>query len=140
MTRLLLLRLITLIRSKRLKPPLILRAGNLKVLRTWAWCPIPRNLAITFLENARIKARAAHELVGTAVLADDSGLIVDALDGAPGVYSSRYSGVDGDDSANNAKLLQELDAVPLDKRTARFASVLVFIDEDGTRKRSQRAL
>ena len=63
--------------------------------------------------------------------ADDSGLIVDALDGAPGVYSSRYSGVDGDDSANNAKLLRELSAVPLAKRTARFASVLVFIDEDG---------
>lgn len=92
----------------------------------------PEESGSTFLENARIKARAAHELAGTAVLADDSGLIVDALDGAPGVYSSRYSGVDGDDSANNAKLLQELDAVPLDKRTARFASVLVFIDEDGT--------
>lgn len=91
----------------------------------------PEESGTTFLENARIKARAAHELAGTAVLADDSGLIVDALDGAPGVYSSRYSGVDGDDSANNAKLLQELDAVPLDKRTARFASVLVFIDEDG---------
>ena len=88
----------------------------------------PEESGTTFLENARIKARAAHELAGTAVLADDSGLIVDALDGAPGVYSSRYSGVDGDDSANNAKLLQELDAVPLDKRTARFASVLVFID------------
>ena len=91
----------------------------------------PEESGTTLLENARIKARAAHELAGTAVLADDSGLIVDALDGAPGVYSSRYSGVDGDDSANNAKLLQELDAVPLDKRTARFASVLVFIDEDG---------
>lgn len=91
----------------------------------------PEESGTTFLENARIKARAAYELAGTAVLADDSGLIVDALDGAPGVYSSRYSGVDGDDSANNAKLLQELDAVPLDKRTARFASVLVFIDEDG---------
>lgn len=91
----------------------------------------PEESGTTFLENARIKARAAHELAGTAVLADDSGLIVDVLDGAPGVYSSRYSGVDGDDSANNAKLLRELDAVPLDKRTARFASVLVFIDEDG---------
>lgn len=91
----------------------------------------PEESGTTFLENARIKARAAHELACAAVLADDSGLIVDALDGAPGVYSSRYSGVDGDDSANNAKLLRELSAVPLAKRTARFASVLVFIDEDG---------
>ena len=74
----------------------------------------PEESGTTFLENARIKARAAHELACAAVLADDSGLIVDALDGAPGVYSSR-----------------ELSAVPLAKRTARFASVLVFIDEDG---------
>lgn len=92
----------------------------------------PEETGTTFLENARIKARAAHALSGTAVLADDSGLIVDALDGAPGVYSSRYSGEDGYDAANNAKLLSELEGVPDEKRTARFASVLVFIDEDGT--------
>ncbi len=92
----------------------------------------PEETGSLFIDNARIKARAAFELSGCAVLADDSGLIVDALDGAPGVYSSRYSGVDGDDAANNAKLLLELHDVPMDKRTARFASVLVFIDEDGT--------
>lgn len=92
----------------------------------------PEETGTTFLENARIKARAAHALSGTTVLADDSGLIVDALDGAPGVYSSRYSGEDGNDAANNAKLLSELEGVPDEKRTARFASVLVFIDEDGT--------
>ncbi len=92
----------------------------------------PEETGTTFLENARIKARAAHELTGGAVLADDSGLLVDALKGAPGVYSSRYCGTDGDDVGNNAKLLRELASVPADQRTARFACVLVFIDGDGT--------
>lgn len=91
----------------------------------------PEETGSLFIDNARIKAQAAFELAGCAVLADDSGLIVDALDGAPGVYSSRYSGVDGDDAANNEKLLRELQGVAPDGRTARFASVLVFIDEDG---------
>ena len=86
----------------------------------------------TFEENARIKARAVYDITHTAVLADDSGLIVDALDGAPGVYSSRYSGIEGDDEANNAKLLEEMRNVPENERTARFACVLVFIDDDGT--------
>ena len=62
----------------------------------------------------------------------DSGLEVDALDGAPGVFSARYAGPDGDDAANNAKLLAELAAVPDAERTARFVCTLVFIDEDGT--------
>lgn len=92
----------------------------------------PDETGSTFLENARIKARAAHDIAGTAVLADDSGLIVDALDGAPGVFSSRYCGIDGDDHANNVKLLRELGAVPYEQRTARFATVLVFIDENGS--------
>ena len=83
------------------------------------------------------EARAAAEAVRAAgltaaVLADDSGLAVDALDGAPGVYSSRYAGADGDDGANNAKLLAELAAVPDGERTARFVCTLVFMDEDGT--------
>lgn len=92
----------------------------------------PEETGTTFVENARIKAQAAHAITHGAVLADDSGLIVDALDGAPGVYSSRYCGNDGDDAGNNAKLLSELEGVPSEKRTARFASVLVFIDEDGS--------
>ncbi len=92
----------------------------------------PQETGSLFIDNARIKAQAAFALAGCAVLADDSGLMVDALDGAPGVYSSRYSGVDGDDAANNEKLLRELKAVPADERSARFASVLVFIDEDGS--------
>lgn len=92
----------------------------------------PEETGTTFIENARIKARAAHELSGTAVLADDSGLIVDALGGAPGVYSSRYCGTDGDDAGNNAKLLTELSDVASEERSARFACSLVFIDEDGS--------
>lgn len=92
----------------------------------------PEETGATFEENARIKARAVYDITHTAVLADDSGLIVDALDGAPGVYSSRYSGIEGDDEANNAKLLEEMRNVPENERTARFACVLVFIDDDGT--------
>ena len=95
----------------------------------------PEETGSSFVENARIKARAVHELTGGAVLADDSGLMVDALSGAPGVYSARYASVDGKDSsdaANNEKLMRELTDVPDDKRTARFVCSLVFIDEDGS--------
>lgn len=88
--------------------------------------------ADSFEGNARIKARAAFEHTGLAALADDSGLAVDALDGAPGVLSARYSGVHGDDAANNAKLLRELEGVVDADRTARFVCSLAFIDEDGT--------
>lgn len=88
--------------------------------------------ADSFEGNARIKARAAFEHTGLAALADDSGLTVDALDGAPGVLSARYSGVHGDDAANNAKLLRELEGVADADRTARFVCSLAFIDEDGT--------
>ncbi|WP_225748942.1 RdgB/HAM1 family non-canonical purine NTP pyrophosphatase [Paraeggerthella sp. Marseille-Q4926] len=93
----------------------------------------PAEDADTFLGNARIKARAAHEASGgKAVLADDSGLEVDALDGAPGVYSARYAGEDATDADNNAKLLSALADVPDRDRTARFICTLVLIDEDGS--------
>lgn len=95
----------------------------------------PEEDADTFEGNARIKALAAHEAGGgVAALADDSGLVVDALDGAPGVYSSRFAGEDGNDAANNALLLERLEGVPDDERTARFVCTLVFVDEDGTEK------
>lgn len=88
--------------------------------------------ADSFDGNARIKARAAFEKGGgVAVLADDSGLIVDALDGAPGVRSSRYAGEDATDAENNELLLRELDGVALDDRTARFVCTMCYIDEDG---------
>lgn len=93
----------------------------------------PAEDADTFLGNARIKARAAHEASGgKAVLADDSGLEVDALDGVPGVYSARYAGEDATDADNNAKLLSALADVPDRDRTARFVCTLVLIDEDGS--------
>lgn len=94
--------------------------------------PKPVEDADSFMGNARIKALAAHKNTGLAAIADDSGLIVDALNGAPGVYSSRYAGEDATDADNNAKLLRELAEVPADQRTARYACAIVFVDEDGT--------
>ncbi len=78
----------------------------------------------TFLANATIKAIELSKKVDGYVLSDDSGLVVDALGGAPGVYSSRYAGTDGDDQANNAKLLREMEGVK--ERSARFACVMVI--------------
>ena len=80
----------------------------------------------TFLENATLKAVEISQQVPGLVLSDDSGLEVDALGGDPGVYSSRYSGEDGNDAANNAKLLRELDGV--EARTARFRCVIVLAE------------
>lgn len=88
-------------------------------------------IGTTFAENAAIKARAVKALTNAAVLADDSGLEVEALNGAPGIYSSRYGGLDGDSAANNAKLLTALQDVGAGKRAARFVCVLCFIDEAG---------
>ncbi len=78
----------------------------------------------TFAENAAKKALWYAEQCGEICVADDSGLEVDALDGAPGVYSSRYSGQEGDDEANNAKLLKELKGVPEENRGAQFRCVI----------------
>ena len=94
--------------------------------------PEPVEDADSFMGNARIKALTAHKNTGLAAIADDSGLIVDALNGAPGVYSSRYAGEDATDADNNAKLLRELAEVPAGQRTARYACAIVFVDEDGT--------
>lgn len=82
---------------------------------------------LTFVENALIKARHACASTGLPALADDSGLIVDALDGAPGLYSARYAGSPTDDAANNAKLLHDMRDVPAERRTARFYAVIVLL-------------
>ena len=82
----------------------------------------------TFLANALIKARAAAEATGLRAVADDSGLVVDALDGAPGIHSARWCGHHGDDAANNAKLAREMADVPEPERTARFHSCVVLVD------------
>ena len=94
--------------------------------------PSPEEDGATFEDNARIKALAARERFGLAALADDSGLEVDALDGEPGVYSSRYAGPCATDAENNARLLLALAGVPVGARTARFRSTVVFVDDDGT--------
>lgn len=86
----------------------------------------------TFEANAYIKAKAVQDAVGGITIADDSGLEVDALNGAPGVHSARYAGEHGDDEANNKKLVEALKAVPKNERTARFVSVIVMLFEDGT--------
>ena len=91
----------------------------------------PEENGTTFLENAIIKAEAAVAETGFPAIADDSGLVVDALDGEPGVYSARYAGVHGDDAANNAKLLRNLQSVDDAQRTARFMSVVALVDPDG---------
>lgn len=82
----------------------------------------------TFLANALIKARAAAEATGFRAVADDSGLVVDALNGAPGIHSARWCGHHGDDAANNAKLAREMADVPEPERTARFHSCVVLVD------------
>lgn len=81
---------------------------------------------LSFVENAIIKARHACRASGLPALADDSGIAVDALAGAPGIYSARYAG-GGGDAANNAKLLEALEGLPAEQRGARFISVLVLM-------------
>ncbi|MDH8678941.1 XTP/dITP diphosphatase [Fusibacter bizertensis] len=85
----------------------------------------------TFEANSLIKAKAVYEKLGLASLADDSGLSVDFLGGAPGVYSARYSGEPKSDQRNNEKLLAALKDVPLDQRTARFVTVITLMFENG---------
>ena len=87
----------------------------------------PDETGTTFVENAIIKARYAAEQSGLAAIADDSGLEVDYLDGAPGIYSSRFAGTDATDSQNNIKLLEALKGVPTDLRRARFRSIIVML-------------
>ena len=87
--------------------------------------------ATSFAGNASKKAREVSQVTGLPALADDSGLEVDALGGAPGVYSARFAGDQHDDAANNAKLLAELANVPAAQRTARFRAVLALADVTG---------
>lgn len=84
----------------------------------------------TFAENAVLKAEAIMRLTNQPVIADDSGLVVDALDGDPGVYSARYAGLDKDDEANIDKVLKEMKGIPEGKRTASFQCVLAVAIPD----------
>lgn len=103
-----------------LAAPLILPQSQFSV-------PEAEETGSTFIENAIIKARNAALYGHLPALADDSGLIVDALNGAPGVISARYAGVGSSDTDNLQKLLDELDGVPDAERTARFICVIVFM-------------
>ena len=85
----------------------------------------------TFEENAIIKAKYAMETTGFPAIADDSGLCVDVLNGAPGIYSARFAGEPCDNDKNNEKLLKLLEGLPIDKRTARFVSVVACCFPDG---------
>lgn len=104
---------------------------QVKSLKDFPQVVIPPEDKPDFLGNAMVKAKAAAEQTGLLTLADDSGLVVDALDGAPGVHSARYAGEGHDDEANNQKLLAELAGCPMEKRTARFVSCIALVTPDG---------
>lgn len=82
---------------------------------------------LTFVENAILKARNAAAHSGFPAIADDSGLEVDVLKGAPGIYSARFAGPNASDTDNNRKMLAELEAVPEDRRAARFQCLMVYL-------------
>lgn len=86
---------------------------------------------ITFEDNAKLKARAACKEMNMPAIADDSGLCVDYLDGAPGIFSARFAGEHGNDEKNNDLLLEKLDGVPLEKRTAHYVCAICCTFPDG---------
>ena len=95
--------------------------------------PIPET-GKSFKENAIIKAREVYKLTGLSTIGDDSGLVVDALDGEPGVYSARYSGEDATDEENNRKLLRKLEEKKTKNRNARFECVIALIEREDPKK------
>jgi XTP/dITP diphosphohydrolase len=131
------------LRGRVLPPRLVLATGNPGKLREMRailapWSVDVRPLSefagaaaeetgLSFVENAILKARFAAEAAGLPAIADDSGLEVDALHGAPGIYSARYAGPGADDAANNARLLEDLDAMPDAARGARYRCAMVFL-------------
>jgi XTP/dITP diphosphohydrolase len=112
----------------------LLRGAGLEIrtLDDYPQAPDVVEDGVTFAANAAIKATAQSRRLGQWVLADDSGLAVDALDGAPGVYSARYSGPDATDAGNNRKLLETLGSLPPEKRGAQFICHICVADPDGT--------
>ena len=131
------------LRGRALPPRLVLATGNAGKLREmrailapWSVDVRPQSeftgaaaeeTGLSFVENAILKARFAAEASGLPAIADDSGLEVEALHGAPGIYSARYAGSGADDAANNARLLLELDAMPDAARAARYRCAMVFL-------------
>jgi len=129
--------------SSRLPARLVLATGNAGKLRELQAILAPMRVEVlplseftdaaaeetghSFVENALLKARFAAKAAGIPAIADDSGLEVDALGGAPGIHSARYAGAGAGDAANNAKLLRELAGVPAEKRGARYRCAMVFV-------------
>ena len=111
----------------------MLKDGNIEVLSLSDFpdCEDIEETGQTFAENALLKARAACLMAGIVTLADDSGLEVDALKGAPGVFSARFAGEPKDDERNNAKLLSLLQGLSEKERTARFCCCLAIVSPDG---------
>ena len=99
---------------------------DIKPQSDWKVSPVEET-GLTFIENALIKARHASVETGLPALADDSGLVVDALGGKPGIYSSRFAGEHADEKAYTAKLLEVMKDIPENQRTARFVCVLAFL-------------
>jgi XTP/dITP diphosphohydrolase len=132
-------------RGGGLPPRLVLATGNpgklremREILSPWQVDVSPLSgfttgaadeIGSSFVENALLKARFAAEASGLPAIADDSGLEVDALGGAPGIYSARYAGPGADDAANNARLLRELEAVPDAARGARYRCAMVYVHD-----------
>jgi len=112
----------------------ILSAGDFKDF------PDVEETGATLRENAVLKARAVWELYSIPCIADDTGLEVDFLDGAPGVYSARFAGEDCSYDDNNAKLKKLLEGVPLERRTACFKTVIAFIDQYGSLRTAEGKL
>jgi XTP/dITP diphosphohydrolase len=104
---------------------------ELSDLSPWPAVPEVAETGQTFEENARLKATGYAKAVGQWVLAEDSGLVVPALKGRPGIYSARYAGTQGDDAANNQKLLAELAPLPGDRRAAYYVCVAALAGPDG---------
>ncbi|MEW8958397.1 MAG: XTP/dITP diphosphatase [Moorella sp. (in: firmicutes)] len=104
---------------------------NILTLKDFPEIVMPEESGSTFTANALIKARAVAMATGLPALADDSGLEVDFLKGAPGVYSARFAGEPSNDLLNNQKLLQLMAGVPWDKRTARFRCALAMVVPGG---------
>lgn len=106
----------------------LLKGAGFRILGLDAFPDLPEVIedGETFADNAAKKAETISRLTGRLCLADDSGLVVEALGGAPGVHSARYAGEQGDDAANNARLLRELDGVPAERRQASFRCVMAL--------------
>lgn len=120
-------------RSKASEIGRILEGTGVEVLSLAAFpgVALPPETGSTMKENALIKARAVFRATGLPALADDSGLEVDFLNGAPGVFSARFAGVGATDEENWRKLLNELEGVPVEKRSARFRCSIALVGLDG---------